>query len=219
MIFDRVTGGAFLKDCGGHVASTVPLGVDGTPASTYMLTWRQLEHLCEEQRLVRWRIAIDQPPKGRSLYMVPDVAEAISNRPWPDSVGEKPAHTAERRSAMHSLIRRFVRGDAINLDRDIKDLGSKKAKNEMRGYWEFRSQGRMTETRMFGFFARRGAFVATDFQSRGLFGNEGDPRWLEQRNRCEQTWRDLAGAASYLVSPWPVRIRAQLAEYLVREDV
>jgi hypothetical protein len=143
------------------------------------------------------------------------VFDRFEGRPWPDAQGEDPRHTQQRRTAMRQVLERFVKGHALVLARDIKELGSRDRAQHMRGYWEFRSQGRMTETRLFGFFARPGAFIATDFQSRDLYTGQAD--WDDQRARCGAQWSGLTDKDWY-VGPWPVELRAHLATYLDRDD-
>lgn len=88
----------------------------------------------------------------------------------------------------------------------------------MRGFWEFRSGLPVEQTRLFGFFARPGAFVATSFHPRGKFGGAADPAWLAEQKAAVSVWKGLFGTASYLESPWPVLTKAQFAEYLERSD-
>jgi hypothetical protein len=150
------------------------------------------------------------------LYMLPDAFDGIQSRPWPAAEGESPSRTKARRSAMRTALERYVDGSSLNLNYDIKELGTKNVDEKMRGFWEFRSQGPMEETRLFGFFARPGAFIATDFQPRGQYESELD--WLSQQTGCEARWRALCGDRPYMMAPWPVRVRADLAQYLERED-
>lgn len=145
--------------------------------------------------------------------MVPDIALALDTLPWPASQGESERHTRERRAAMITLLERFVRGAVLRNSYDLKELGSAHARTDMQGYWELRSQGRMTETRLFGFFARPGAFVCTAFKPRSDFGGKADPRWLQQRQACEATWQGLFPGRAYLKTPWPVTTRIQVAAY------
>lgn len=149
--------------------------------------------------------------------MTRDVFERFSQRPWPDSAGEDYRRTTERRSAMRQVLERYVKGHALLLNRDIKELGSRDRAAHMRGYWEFRSQGRMTETRLFGFFARPGAFIATDFQSRAKYVSQDD--WDDQRKSCGQIWDDITKSAKYMIDPWPVSLRSELKNYLDSQDV
>lgn len=117
---------------------------------------------------------------------------------------------------MRTALERYCNGSAINLNRDMKELGSKDANRSMRGYWEYRSQGPMEETRLFGFFARPGAFVATDFQPRGQYVSQAD--WDAQRASCEGRWVVLTKKRPYMTDPWPVRLRNELSVYLDRAD-
>ena len=153
--------------------------------------------------------------------MLPDVLVAIDERPWPGSDGEKISHTEERRAAMRMVLRRYLKGEMLNIRRDIKELGShidKATDPGMKGYWEFRSQGRMEETRLFGFFARPGAFIATDFKGRGEFARGVQSQWDAQRESCKAKWEALFPTQSPMANPWPVQTRAQLISYLERDD-
>lgn len=183
-----------------------------------MLTWRELEALCDLQGpLVRWRLgARPTPLGGRAIYMERGVHASFTDRPWPASGGEDPRTTRTRQAAMRTVLERFVRGDAVRLKYDIKELGTKSRNETMRGYFSIRSQGPMTETRLLGFFARHGAFVATAFEPRDRFVTQAD--WDEQRDRCGETWTRLVGHAPFLTDPWPVETRDHLSTYLRAQD-
>lgn len=188
-----------------------------------MLTWSDLELQVAEGRLCRWIVYKGQAARagGRVLYMTPDVQDAVDNRLWPSSDGEKPAHTAERRAAMRAVLKRFVTGKSLNIRRDIKELGSPldgSTKPDMQGFWEFRSQGRMEETRLFGFFARPGAFVATAFKGRGDFGGGVQADWDLQRDECIAAWHFLFPTNDYMTTPWPVLTKDHLQQYLESSD-
>lgn len=182
-----------------------------------MLTWQQLEQLRHDGRLVRWKVGgREVSDEGRGLYILPDVHEAFSQRPWPASQGENPNRTRERRAAMRQVLERFVLGHAMRLNYDLKELGSEARNSAMQGYWEFRSQGRMTETRLFGFFARPGAFVATAFQGRDQFSTSR--HWRDRRQKCQALWNALTDNATYMNNPWPAVQAADLEVYLARID-
>lgn len=144
--------------------------------------------------------------------MLPSIHSAFQQKQWPGATGEHPRRTAERRLAMRQVLERYVTGKSLLIRRDIKEMGSDPIKAHMRGFWEFRSQGRMEETRLFGFFARAGAFVATAFKGRGEFRLQSD--WNAQRNDCAIEWTRLAGSEDFKTSPFPVTLRSQLADYL-----
>jgi hypothetical protein len=113
-------------------------------------------------------------------------------------------------------MERFVLGQNLRVKYDLKELGSERNDIRMKGFWEFRSQGRMHETRLFGFFARPGAFVATKFRSRDDFQNKND--WIAERLAGEARWREIAGDTPYLNEPWPVDGSASMQSYLSRKD-
>ena len=117
---------------------------------------------------------------------------------------------------MRQVLERFVLGQHVRLRNDLKELGTMRNDAAMRGYWEFRSQGRMVETRLFGFFALPGAFVATDFQPRDIFVTQQD--WDGQRQKCAGSWGNLTGGADFLVDPWPVHTRREFETYLERDN-
>ena len=182
-----------------------------------MLTWTELEKLCLDAKLVRWKIGgREVAENGRGLYMLPEVHREFSERPWPASAGEDPKHTQIRRSAMRNVLERFVQGHNLRVNYDLKELGSERSDVSMRGYWEFRSQGRMTETRLFGFFVRPGAFLATAFCGRDKFANGSD--WKKRRLKCEELWKANFDNSKYLENPWPVTDADGLKAYLVRSD-
>lgn len=182
-----------------------------------MLTWADLDALCKDSVLVLWRIGGRATiQNGRCLYMLADVHQRFSNGTWPGSQGELPKRTSQRRSAMRQAVERYVLGHAVLLDRELKELGTKSANATMRGFWEFRSGPPMEETRLFGFFARPGAFVATDFQPRGNYQTQA--HWDAQCLGCKARWAAIASDHDFMVDPWPVRLRADLAKYLERTD-
>jgi hypothetical protein len=183
-----------------------------------MLTWTELETHVAEKALSRWTHDGKHPVAGgRALYMLPSVFTDFETKAWPASEGENRAHTKERRLAMRAALKRYTLGDQLVIRRDLKELSSPLdggLKVHMRGYWEFRSQGRREETRLFGFFARPGAFVATAFKGRGEFREGVQADWDAQHAECEANWKTLTSSASYLTDPWPMFTRAQMAVYL-----
>lgn len=161
---------------------------------------------------MRWNVHGRPPPaKGRALYMEKSVHEQFTEQPWPASEGELSRHTRERRAAMRMTLERYVLGHCILLNREMKELGSDHSRSSMRGFWSIRSQGRMEETRLLGHFARPGAFVATRFAGRGEFRD--GPDWQAAKGISDVTWKTLT-KGTYLLDPWPVRLRSELAVYL-----
>lgn len=183
-----------------------------------MLTWRELEALCGEGKpLVRWTVGRrNVPASGRALYLKRSIHERITASPWPGAVGESPTRTQVRRQALRSVLERYVVGHAIRVNYDMKDLGTKRLDANMQGYFAFRSQGPMTETRLLGFFARPGAFVATGFRTKDELPSQKE--WDEQRQQCGEAWRDITGSAPFLNAPWPVQTRVHLNAYLSAKD-
>ncbi|MBO9519774.1 MAG: hypothetical protein J7493_17080 [Porphyrobacter sp.] len=180
-----------------------------------MLTWPDLEALVQAGQLKLWdpRRNGKVLPNGRALYMVPAVFDAILQKPWPGTMpGERADRVRDRRLAMRQVLERYVLGGLLNLERDIAELGSKIRRPAHRGFWEFRSQGPSTETRLFGFFARPGAFVATEFASRDV---------VDFRVRFESSteiWKNLAGGRACMMSPYPVEKPEHLTKYIDRDD-
>ncbi len=105
---------------------------------------------------------------------------------------------------MRAVLERYVIGAHLNFNIDMKELGSLKPDSSMQGFWEFRSGLPVEQTRLFGFFGRPGAFVATSFQPRGNFGGMSDPAWKAVRQDGEKHWNDLFGEKEYIKMPWPV---------------
>jgi len=194
--------------------------VDQPPMTTNMLTWPEIEAQRASGRLVRWlpspRMQIEAG--WRCLYMLKSVHDAFDARPWPSTQPLSPTIEKQRRQTMRAVLGRYVTGKGLNYGADMKELGSRTADAKFTGFWEFRSQPPQEETRLFGFFARPGAFVATSFKGRGSFGGINHPSWFAERQHGEQEWRDLFGAKAYMTSPWPVRIKMELKAYLDRED-
>lgn len=182
--------------------------------STKLLTWTELDSHEGDGSLKLWtvkRAAISA--EGRALYMLPDVHEAVLDRPWPAAYpGEPASRTRDRRTAMRSVLERYVVGGRLNLERDLSELGSKIRRPEHRGFWAFRSQGPRVQTRLLGFFARPGAFVATGFEPRDNL----DYRAAFADNRAR--WTALTGGRPVLNSPYPVETPSDLAAYLEHED-
>jgi hypothetical protein len=185
--------------------------------STNLLTWAQLRGFCPE-KLVHWvPPGRDTCAEGRCLYLLPAVSRQLSARPWPDSRGESVQRTSQRRGAMFAVMEAFVDGARLVLNGDIKELGSEDPlRPNMRGYWALRSQGLRTQTRLLGFFARPGAFVATDFGSRDRLNLPNG--WPNSRRVSTTRWNALTGRAAYLDSPWPVSSTEKLSIYLDRCD-
>jgi hypothetical protein len=146
--------------------------------------------------------------------MLRSIHEEILNKPWPRASYDRSSEqTAIRRRAMLAVLERFAIGHRMVIRADMKELGTMMRHEPFRGWWEFRSQGPMTETRLFGFFARPGAFVAMDFKPRDLFGDRQDPEWDLEHKVCLDRWNNLTGDAPYLDVPWPVDLRSQLLLY------
>ena len=171
-----------------------------------MLTWDELEMHRPQGRLVKWQSSgrAKTGVDGRCLYMLGDVYDAIQKRPWVTTQWHSPSQIKSRRQAMRAVLERYVSGSHLNLNYDMKELGSLKPDATMQGFWEFRSGLPVEQTRPFGFFARPGAFVATSFQPRGAFGGIADPAWLKVREEGEGQWAALFGAKPYMKMPWPV---------------
>lgn len=183
-----------------------------------MLTWSELIALCEAGRLVKWtqRAESATATGDRVLYMLPEVYAKFQTAPWPGSVGEDPRKTRERRTAMRAVLNRYVTGKALVIRADLKELGTDPQREKMRGLWEFRSQGRITETRLLGFFASPGAFVAIEFEARDVYEGEGE--WVKAKKRCDKAWNLLTQQASYMMDPWPVTLRSEMTEYTDAPD-
>lgn len=182
-----------------------------------MLTWDDIKGLCDCGAGILWlpRGYTEVPPEGRALVMLPNVYQEFCHGTWFAPAGEPSARTRERKASLRLVLERYVKGHHLNLNRDIKELGTKKINAAMRGCWEFRSHPPKEETRLFGFFARPGAFIAVSFQARGKFVTQND--WQVQRNLCHGYWNSLTGTVPYMTGPWPVLLSADLAEYTERK--
>lgn len=179
-----------------------------------MLTWDELEAHLDAGTLMLW-----DPqkkgimPNGRGLYMLPPVHDAMVKRRWPGVMpGERKERVQARRQAMRAVLERFILGGRLALNFDIVELGSKLPRPEHRGFWEFKSSGPWIETRLFGFFARRGAFVATDLRARNLID------YRAQHTACLLRWNALTSGRPYLDAPYPVDTPDKLNDYLDRDD-
>jgi hypothetical protein len=175
-----------------------------------MLTWSELEVHVTAGRLMLWDPKKQGvTPGGRGLYMLPCVYDSVLKKPWPGTAaGESKDRVRSRRQAMRQVLERFVLGGRLNLNTDIAELGSKIHRPEHRGFWEFRSMGPWVETRLFGFFARVGAFVATDLQARDGID------FRAQHASCLGKWNLLTGSRPVLAAPYPVGTPAELEVYL-----
>lgn len=188
-----------------------------------MLTWEDLEGHREAGRLVKYTAGLPATgTDGRCLYMLPDVFEAFQKRPWPSTEYMSPHILRERRAAMRQVLERYVKGLHLNVNYDIKELGSELLNPEMRGLFEFRSGPPIEQTRLFGFFARPGAFVATSFRSRGEFevtdGEDKHSPWASEFANSTAAWHNIFGAETYLSKPWPVGTLAELLDYMTHAD-
>lgn len=188
--------------------------------TTNMLTWAEIEAQRANGRLVLWlpspRMQIEAG--SRCLYMLKSVHDAFDARPWPSTQPLSPAIEKLRRQTMRAVLSRYVTGKGLNYGSDMKELGSRTVDTKFNGFWEFRSQPPKEETRLFGYFARPGAFVATSFKGRGSFGGIDHSSWLAEQQHCEQEWRNLFGPKAYMKKPWPVRMKTELKAYLDRDD-
>lgn len=182
--------------------------------STNMLTWDELEAHLVAGTLMLWDPRKQGVrPSGRGLYMLPSVYQAMSARPWLGTVpGERKEHVKARRQAMRAVLERFTIGGRLTLNWDIAELGSKIRRPTHRGFWEFKSSGPWVETRLFGFFARQGAFVALALKAR-----EGID-YRQEYSSCRAEWSKLTGGRPCLDNPYPVDTPADLDGYLERDD-
>lgn len=188
-----------------------------------MLTWDELQRLELDERLVRWKVGqAETPAGGRALYMLPEVHEAVQQKPWPETMHHGFSERRNRRAAMRAVLNRYTLGGTVNNAVDLKDLGTKRLDESMRPLFAMRSGGPMEQTRLLGFFARPGAFVATSFRARGYFSHE-DPgerikKWQAERVHCEAVWREQIGDPAWLRDPWPVLTNVDLRKYIDRDD-
>ena len=168
--------------------------------STNKLTLAELEAMClgSGAQLERWRVRGGRaPPAGRGLYLMKGVHAEIYSKPWPRAAEDlSDLITAKRRAAMHAVLERFAIGHAMIIRSDMKELGTLQRRQDFRGWWEIRSQGPMTETRLFGFFALPGAFIGVDFQPRDRFGGRNDPQWAIEHTKCISLWNGLSPGCS-----------------------
>ncbi|RYZ90713.1 MAG: hypothetical protein EOP06_07590 [Proteobacteria bacterium] len=114
------------------------------------------------------------------------------------------------------MLERFVKGDALLHERDLKELSFGGQRPAMRGYWEIRSQGRMEETRLFGFFARPGALVGTGFEGKGRLLSGDD--YKARRAACGKIWDALLPGCRWIQDPWPVETKDHMYSYLNRVE-
>jgi len=196
-----------------------PLPLVNPASSTKSLTWVELQQHAAAGILRPWLGGFTEiPPAGRALYMTGDVYEKYQVSPWPMTMPQTPRGMRERRTAMKAVLRRYVSGGHMNIRYDLKELGSESINTQMQGFWEFRSGPPIEQTRLFGFFARPGAFVATSFRARGELeanGNQSahDP-WANERVLAETTWQALFPNHKYLCEPWPAMTQESLNFYL-----
>lgn len=184
-----------------------------------MLTWEALERHRSDGKLFCWMAGKKQTRlDGRCLYMFPDVYEAFVRKPWPATMSHTPSELRNRRLAMRAVLERYVLGGIVNIEDDLKELGSMRLDQSMRGLFEFRSGLPVEQTRLFGFFALPAAFVATSFRARGEFdvedGKDRQEPWDDERAASETQWRELFGDEEYVKSPWPVLTQQTLNPYL-----
>lgn len=182
--------------------------------STYLLTWMELEAHVSAMSLVLWDpqrkgVADD----GRALYMTPNLFRQMREGPWPGKdLDRSAAATRERRAAMRMVIERFINGAYLKNELEIAELGSRLLKPQHRGFWEFKSGKPDIETRMFGFFARRGAFVGLSLRARD------EVNFATEYVKCKSEWDGLTGGRPVLDTPYPVVTQNDLRMYLTRED-
>lgn len=190
-----------------------------TSPSTKLLTWAELEQHAAAGILMSWLGGFAEiPSDGRALYMTREVYEKYQVAPWPVTMPQTPRGMKERRTAMKAVLRRYVGGGHMNIRYDLKELGSENVNTDMQGFWEFRSGPPVEQTRLFGFFARPGAFVATSFRARGELEASGDQAahdpWLNERVSAESTWQTMFPNRRYMREPWPAITQDSLYPYV-----
>lgn len=77
----------------------------------------------------------------------------------------------------------------------MKPLLRSKADKGFGGHevWEIRSRDPKPAIRVFGRFARRDVFVATDWEHRAILGGFGSLLWRREIRRCKHDWRAVFG--------------------------
>jgi hypothetical protein len=150
--------------------------------------------------------------------MIPEIYDAYVKRPWPSTMSMSPHVAKARRPAMRQVLERFLLGKSLNLNYDIKELGSGSINAAMQGFFEFRSGPPVEQTRLLGHFALPGAFVATLFKARGeLEADDDEPgntRWRQAMVDSQDRWANLFPDEPFMTDPWPVLTQDHLAEYL-----
>ena len=118
----------------------------------------------------------------RPIYMVADLFERIFGAS---------AEETERMGFLEVDLHRFINGDQITIGRDDEKTCFLKPLSNCSEVWELRSRDPKPSIRIFGRFAGKDAFIATNLEFRKLMGGLRSRAFAVERRICVTTWNRL----------------------------
>lgn len=165
--------------------------------ATFMLT--SVEALryasANPERLVQWR-PVNQGPEHRALFLRPEVETAIRSRDfWTPLPRERENGPFDRRLRLMMLLDRWVGGEPIAVNREIKPLTPREE-----GLWELRSTYSVG-MRLIGMIPARSIFVGFGVHRRDALGSGGSAEWDAVCASARSGWRDVFAGSKSLTCP------------------
>jgi len=128
------------------------------------------------------------PYTQRMVLLTRSMASSLIDGPW-----DNENHKTRLRGNLRADLGRFVDGNKLRISlggrksafEDMKKLG------DLYEVWEFKSDLPNSKIRVFGRFAGRNTFVATNWQWRHLLGNYGSDEWKVETDSCLDKWASL----------------------------
>ena len=146
--------------------------------STWPPIWNVIKSHEAAGRLIRLPLRVPKDPIVRAMFLVPTLhAKLMCSRE--DDIEKR------RYVALRASLEKFVTN--ANLESSYLKPLSPKADC----VWEIVNKKPRPSLRVFGLFATRDVFIATNHQVRGFLGARGNPAWSEEIRRAVFEWRQL----------------------------
>lgn len=144
-------------------------------------------------RVGEGRLFLLRPPDKRvvirrSLLLTRAINEAVVAGPW-----QSPDEEIRLSVVLRTELERFVIGDPLWLT--INGAGRPKLEDMKRlsgthEVWEYKGKA-APQIRVFGRFARRDEFIATNWKWRRDLSDDDISDWKREFRRCQTSWRNL----------------------------
>jgi hypothetical protein len=118
----------------------------------------------------------------RPIYMEPNLYARIFG---------PSAEETKRMGFLEADLRRFIHGEKITVGHGEEPSCFLKPLNNCREVWEIRSRDPKPSLRIFGRFAAKDVFVATNMQHRTILDVIRSRAWAVEIRRCITTWTRL----------------------------